>query len=407
MDKLSKKAFFAVVGAGRYDKGLALCLNILRKSPNDSVALTNAAVCCVKLHQFERAMGYAVRAHGIDPENLQALDAISHAAGSLGRTEDVRRYGRSALEARDRRFGIELPDALPMRSGREGARRRIISFSLFGADARYCEPAFLNVLEQPSRYPGWTCRFYIDDTVPDPVRKRLESAGAELVEVDATLKRWPGPMWRFAAYDDPDMERVIFRDADSVISEREAEAVSAWVESGRRFHVMRDGPTHTELILAGLWGVTSGALPSMADQVAKFLKRPLQSDHFADQYFLREFVWPFARKDVLQHDSQFGFGEYEGFPQGLPREDSQVGLCESISVFDARVPAPDGTEVRWQLVRSDDERASISCHYTAIVSGNAIRASIPRRYAKMIDDKAAVIRLSRRANKGGGVTDRR
>ena len=58
----------------------------------------------------------------------------------------------------------------------------------------------------------------------------------------------------FSQINDPEAEYVIFRDADSVVSHREAEAVAEWIESGRLFHTMRDSGSHTALILAGMWG---------------------------------------------------------------------------------------------------------------------------------------------------------
>ena len=51
--------------------------------------------------------------------------------------------------------------------------------------------------------------------------------------VTSPMDKWPGTMWRFLAINDPEAEYVIFRDADSVVSPREAEAVSEWIESGR------------------------------------------------------------------------------------------------------------------------------------------------------------------------------
>jgi ATP synthase protein I len=67
-------------------------------------------------------------------------------------------------------------------------------------------------------------------------------------------------MWRFLALDDPLAHRILFRDADSVISRREAGAVEQWIASGKRFHMMRDWGSHTALILAELWGVASSSL---------------------------------------------------------------------------------------------------------------------------------------------------
>lgn len=102
-------------------------------------------------------------------------------------------------------------------------------------------------------YPGWLCRFYVDGSVPQTIIQRLQDNGAEVVKVDAALQNWPGTMWRFLAMDDPEAAYVLFRDADSVISWREAAAVQQWLESGKLFQTLRDASTHTELILAGLW----------------------------------------------------------------------------------------------------------------------------------------------------------
>ncbi|MGN7074038.1 tetratricopeptide repeat protein, partial [Neisseria sp. P0001.S004] len=85
--------------------------------------------------------------------------------------------------------------------------------------------------------------------------------GAEVIKVGAPLDNWPGTMWRFLAINDPEVEYVIFRDADSIICYRDAAAVSEWIKSGTLFHTIRDSGSHTALILAGMWGAKAGAVP--------------------------------------------------------------------------------------------------------------------------------------------------
>ena len=53
---------------------------------------------------------------------------------------------------------------------------------------------------------------------------------------------------------DPTVETFVVRDLDSLISQREADAVDEWLRSSKRFHVMRDAPQHKALFLGGLWG---------------------------------------------------------------------------------------------------------------------------------------------------------
>ena len=42
------------------------------------------------------------------------------------------------------------------------------------------------------------------------------------------MKKLPKTLWRFLAADDKNAKFVVFRDADSVISEREAWCVNEW-----------------------------------------------------------------------------------------------------------------------------------------------------------------------------------
>ncbi|MER8055554.1 tetratricopeptide repeat protein, partial [Acinetobacter pittii] len=48
-------------------------------------------------------------------------------------------------------------------------QENIIAFSLFGANPRYCETSILNTKLAQEIYPEWTCRFYVDESVPELV----------------------------------------------------------------------------------------------------------------------------------------------------------------------------------------------------------------------------------------------
>jgi hypothetical protein len=128
----------------------------------------------------------------------------------------------------------------------------------------------------------------------------------------------PGTFYRFLVADDPQVDRFIIRDADSILNIRERVAVDAWLASGMHFHVMRDFYTHTELILAGMWGGIRGALPSMRALIAEWLseqKGITYNQTTSDQIFLREKVWPVVRQSALVHDSWFDFGDKVNFPE--------------------------------------------------------------------------------------------
>src|SRR4030095_8667136 len=92
---------------------------------------------------------------------------------------------------------------------------------------------------------------------------------------------------RFLVNDDPDVGHFIIRDCDSVVSQREADAVAEWLASGLPFHSMRDWYTHTDVLLAGLWGGIARVFPDMSDRIEAFLdENPVNTNW--DQLFLRQ-----------------------------------------------------------------------------------------------------------------------
>lgn len=185
-----------------------------------------------------------------------------------------------------------------------GLSRRIVSFSLFGSEPGYCETAVLNAQTMRQIYPGWEMWVFHDTSVPTSVLQRLAAAGAHLTTPQEWgIEHWPGTFWRFAALLFPHTEKVIFRDADSVVSTRESALVSAWLTSDKPFHVLRDWYSHVDLILAGLWGAHAPFLGDIRSLVDAFISCGNLHPTHADQHFLAKSVWPRIRDYALVHDS--------------------------------------------------------------------------------------------------------
>ena len=392
---------------GRYQEALDICLELTRAYPQIPGGWSDAAINCTRLRRWQEAVDYGQTALARGAKDNTALhDALAHAHGALAQWDAAGCHGLQSLNLRDRRFGVQPvipwpnPAPLPPPPGAQTRECNIIAFSLFGGDPKYCETAILNVQEQPQVYPHWVCRFYVDDSVPANVISRLRAGGAQVVPVEGAAAQWPGPMWRFLALDDPLAQRILFRDADSMISRREAGAVSQWAGSGKRFHMMRDIGSATELIMAGLWGAVRGSLPPLEQLMALFLSAPLQSQHFADQFFLRQYVWPYARMSLMQHDSIFGFMDAVPFPDGERPDDLHgVGDAEGAATLTMKCDLPDGAQVPWTLYRVLEKldngqlRGQVICSYTSVVRNGAVQPHIPTRYARWINEGKVIPRL--------------
>lgn len=199
----------------------------------------------------------------------------------------------------------------------------IIAFSLYGSNKRYTDGAIENSDLLHSIYPGWIMRVYHDDSVPAHVLTYLANNQVELVNM--TLSPIVSKtMWRFVAVADPFVERVCFRDTDSRLSIREKTAVDVWMSSDKKYHIMRDHPSHNRNhpMLAGMWCAIGNAIPDIRKKISDYGGRDY---FFHDQDFLQDKVWPLAQYDAVQHDS-FSCERYGALPFPLPRNgDEHVG----------------------------------------------------------------------------------
>lgn len=198
---------------------------------------------------------------------------------------------------------------------------KVIAISLWGNNPLYIHGAMLNCREAPRIYPGWQLRFYVD---PEFNSQPLLDCGA-YVHVCPNRGGIHGMFWRFRAASDPQAERVIFRDADSVVNVREAAAVAAWVRSDIDAHAMFDHPHHHGFpFFGGMWGVKGGVIPDMLEREQRWRKWDKKPD---DMHFLTHMVWPILRGRTLVHALP-GLGEMwpELLPQPFPAHPPYPGF---------------------------------------------------------------------------------
>ncbi|HEY1934395.1 MAG TPA: hypothetical protein VGG99_20495 [Acetobacteraceae bacterium] len=313
--EMAKLLGFHFLRRGEPDRAIHWSDLAVERLPRDRDSAYNAIFARFQNGAFEDAADHAKAALQRCGEHFEFYSILCTALGALGRMDDVRRYGTRSLELKAAATAFPPHDlssvAVPAFSP---GPRNVIGFSLYGSVPKYTEGAVLNARAARFVYPGWTCRFYVDDSVSAPLRQTLRGEGAQVIGVHGMPADPCGTLWRFLVADDADVDRFILRDADSLLNVRERVAVDEWIDSGLRFHVMRDHYDQSELVLAGLWGGVRGALPPMLPAIrAWFAAQRQVIGRTADQEFLRS-LWPTIRQSVLTHDSVFAFGEPRDFP---------------------------------------------------------------------------------------------
>lgn len=296
-------------GAGDYDLALENLESLRSVFPDDSEIIENIGVILRQLGRSEEAAKALLEAHQLGPVRPNVCDALAHTFAGLGDAKGVQEFGRLALELKDSTASkskplVSIPSTPPPPFSFDNKKKNIISFSLWGDQLQYLQGALRNAALAGDLYPGWTCRFYCDDSVPSATIRQLQAFGVEIVRRPTPRSFFDGLLWRFEVAGDPGIARFLIRDCDAVINVRERVAVDEWLDSDKWFHTMRDYPSHTEVILAGMWGGVGGILPSIGTLRENFNPTNPPTRTY-DQAMLRSCVWPVVRQSVLSHDSVY------------------------------------------------------------------------------------------------------
>lgn len=146
---------------------------------------------------------------------------------------------------------------------RRGKHQRVVSYSIYGSDPIYLRIIEENLANIRTYYPGFSARFYYDNSVNESMRCHLECTYPSLVDFCNTnrfassdimsqldldeanfafidLSYMHKMMWRFLPLGDSFVDVVLSRDTDSFVTQREADAVNEWLASSSNVaHIMR------------------------------------------------------------------------------------------------------------------------------------------------------------------------
>ncbi|MDQ9036081.1 tetratricopeptide repeat protein [Acinetobacter seifertii] len=387
-------AFKQAAAQGDYAKAYQHVKKAVNLVPQHPGALSDLAYTELRLRRYDDAYQHymqAIKASGSNV-NTNLYDGLTEVCHHLNKKEEKIKFGRLAISTKkeltknDPFFNISAHKPAPFSPN---PHENIIAFSLFGANPRYCETSILNTKLAKEIYPEWTCRFYVDESVPELVQQRLQANGAQVVQVSTSQKQLSGLFWRFLVMDDPTVKRFLIRDADSIVSYREKSAVDAWLKSDKWFHLMRDNYSHTELILAGMWGGCTGIFHNIEAHIRDYVATGRYLDNrVMDQHYLRYCIWPTLKQSVLVHDSQqfdensVSFPAYESASMQDEPDNFHVGMDNGSPMIINAVTHPTAEKVYWVLL---DENSDEVCRYDSIVSNSRnIEINLPYTFAKKI-----------------------
>ncbi len=299
--------------------------------PDEPMVLENLAVMLNHQQKYLDAIPYLQKVTLLQPESANCWDALANCSAGVGDYVTAREAGNRSLQIKDSTAAPlpdwQLPDVTPAEFLTQRPNNHIIAFSLWGTGHRYLRGALRNLLLVPELYPGWKARFYIDGSVPSGFADLARELGAEVVIQPDNQQLRQKLCWRFQVANDPTVGRFMVRDCDSVVCQRECRAVAQWLQSDRYFHGMRDWWSHTDPVLAGMWGGVAGVLPDLTALLTAYAPQNKETAN-VDQWFLRDCLWDALRRSLLVHDRCYTSGFGQPWPDPTPEGSYHVGQNE-------------------------------------------------------------------------------
>jgi hypothetical protein len=301
---------------------LALAEELSRRQPG-MARLEKALIATLSnLQRFEATIARAQRYIEQHGEDLTILDTLKVAHFCTGKTADAIRYGQRALDLRDAEACRNQPPISLREPATPPSGQNVISFSLWGPAPFYSYGAMINLVLSRTVYPGWTCRFYVDATVPPACVAFLRGNGADVRNIE---DEYPGVglFQRFLVMNDASVGRFLVRDCDARLSVEEAELVRQWIDSDYPFHAVRDHVMHNALMIGCTWAGRTDCGIDIVELMRRYFVNGPTAKYGHDQRMLGLMLWPLIRNRCLVHDRHYRLAGVHTLP--LPERRDHFG----------------------------------------------------------------------------------
>jgi hypothetical protein len=219
---------------------------------------------------------------------------------------------------------------------------KLISFSLFNHPSAkpfermaYVRIFFWNCRMARLIYPEWRVNLCIDDSTYNEFQNLIiwleQNNNLRLQLCGATPQLCKGMLWRMKPCFEQDVTHVLCRDADALVTFREAQRVQQWLEGGKGVHSILDNPAHSGL-MGGMVGFETAKLKAATswntwEQMVEGIDL---SQRGSDQHLLNQRVLPHMITETHTHDSR---EQNHLLPARLPGVDGKYWESNLCSFF--------------------------------------------------------------------------
>lgn len=181
---------------------------------------------------------------------------------------------------------------------------KVFSFCLFGPERPIYYLGMIENVELIQQYfPDWKVYVYHAPDVTEQMIAKLQSY-PNVVLRPTGVKGTENTVHRSFAIDEPEVEVMLVRDADSRVHWRDRWAIHDFLNSPEYLaHSIRDNKMHTVALMAGMWGMRKGIDINIQDEYTKYKSIKTELLFGIDQQFLQTVIYPKILSKLLVHHS--------------------------------------------------------------------------------------------------------
>jgi len=181
----------------------------------------------------------------------------------------------------------------------------VFSFCLYGPEnPKYYRGLLENVFLAGKYFPTWKVYVYYGSDVEPGIIDHLGLCTSVVLRPTGLLGA-PNMIQRFFAIDEPGIDLMMVRDADSRIHWKDRWAIRDFLSNPEYIaHTIRDNHEHTALLMGGLWGLRKTSGIHVQTEYANYKEDTTRGHrHAHDQNFLADAIYPKVLPNLLVHYS--------------------------------------------------------------------------------------------------------
>ena len=210
----------------------------------------------------------------------------------------------------------------------------VFSYCIHGAHDKYCLGLIKNLEQIAIFYPDFETHIAVGNDVPDHYIQKYRAFKNTKLTIHSDITGGRLMSYRFFPIDNPDVDIMMSRDADSRLTERDRWCIDQFLQSDYTIFTIRDHYYHCTQLMGGQWGMRRIHGFSMQSAYDIFKRSCAHIDGMQnDQDFIREYIYNiYNTQCVAYNTSSHTYPGETALPISIPRKDI-YDFCGNVILF--------------------------------------------------------------------------